>query len=59
MLESLPQVSEQDAEKLGAQIQADEIKYALSTTNSHESPGCDGLTKEFYDAFSNVLLPVF
>ena len=59
MLRDLPQVGEEDREFLGDDIQREEIRRALNEMESEKSPGCDGLTKEFYKCFFEILAPLF
>ena len=58
LLHNVPTIDENDVEQLGAVITIDEIKVALMSMSSGKSPGSDGLTKEFYVEFSDLLFPV-
>ena len=58
LLTDLPTINENDKTYLGKKITKEEIVSSLKSFQNAKSPGCDGLTKEFYLAFINILLPV-
>ena len=57
-LSKLPKLNTDNTEYLGGQIDADDIELALKQMVNNKSPGPDGLTKEFYTAFSKELIPI-
>ena len=57
-LSKLPKLNTDHAEHLGGEIAADDIDFALKQMENNKSPGPDGLTKEFYTAFSKELIPI-
>ena len=58
LLSDLPSINDSDKELLGNKISQDEILSSLKCFQNGKSPGCDGLTKEFYLSFIDILLPV-
>ena len=58
LLTDLPLINENDNCYLGNKVSQEEILSSLKSFQNNKSPGCDGLTKEFYLAFIDVLLPV-
>ena len=55
-LTDLPKADED--ESLGSYITLEEIKEALNSMENNKSPGPDGLTKEFYREFIDLLGPI-
>ena len=55
-LQGLPQLD--SSEELGGKITLDEIKLALSQMGDNKSPGPDGLSKEFYLRYFDLLAPL-
>ena len=55
---ALPHISQTEADTLGKDISSDEILDCLKSFKNGKSPGSDGLTKEFYLAFIEILLPL-
>lgn len=51
-------VSEEEKEGLEGDIRSEEILCALKAMDTDKSPGSDGLTKEFFSCFVDILLPV-
>ena len=58
LLTNLPTINEDERKVLGSSITNDEIVESLNSFQNNKSPGSDGLTKEFYLAFINILLPI-
>lgn len=52
-----PVLDPQMLEHLNAQITSDEIKAVLKSLALNKSPGPDGLSTEYYQNFSNILIP--
>lgn len=50
-----PQVKDKDKAMLDAPIALEEIKMALKQLNLNKTPGCDGLTPEFYLKYWDLL----
>ena len=57
-IDNLPKVEEDAASGMGDPIENEEIQLAIGRMESNKTPGPDGLTKEFYDAFSKELIPI-
>lgn len=57
-LNDVPSITEEDSKMLGAEINREEIKKALTDMYANKSPGSDGLSKEFYFAFFDQLSPI-
>lgn len=57
-LEDLPSLSSDDADSLETEITTEEVLLALKSMDNNKSPGSDGLTKEFYLSFFNLIGPV-
>ena len=57
-LENLPKVDKEKNEHLGKLIEVEEIETALKQMENNKAPGSDGLTKEFFQAFSKELIPI-
>ena len=55
---NLPQLNEDEAEKLNRPVTADEIERVIKKLPNHISPGPDGFTGEFYSAFKGELIPI-
>ena len=55
---NLPKLNDEEAENLNRPITADEIKAVLTKLPTHQSPGPDGFTGEFYKAFKEELTPI-
>ena len=58
LLTYIPTISEKDRNNLGKQISTEEISDCLRSFQNDKSPGCDGLTKEFYKAFEDIFVPI-
>ena len=60
---NLPFLEEQEKQELEGEISIDEVWHALNGFQNDKTPGDDGFTKEFYEAFfdllGNVLLESF
>ena len=55
---NLPKLNEEEAESVKRPITADEIKTVIKKLPTHNSPGPDGFTGEFYKAFKEDLTPI-
>ena len=55
---NLPKRNEEEAESLKRRIKPDEIETVIKQLPTHESPGPDGFTGEFYEAFKVELTPI-
>ena len=55
---NLPNLNEEEAENLDRPIRADEIEAVLKKLPTHNSPGPDIFTGEFYKAFKEELTPI-
>ena len=55
---NLPKRNEEEAESLKRRITPDEIETVIKQLPTHESPGPDGFTGEFYEAFKDELTPI-
>ena len=55
---NLPKLNEEEAESLNRQITPDEIETVIKKLPTHESPGPDGFSGEFYRAFKEELNPI-
>lgn len=47
-----------DRQMCNGDIMIEEIHAAINQTRPNKSPGSDGLTHEFYKAFSDILAPI-
>ena len=52
---NLPYLEEQEKQELEGEISIDEVWQALNGFQNHKTPGDDGFTKEFYEAFFDLL----
>ena len=57
-LKNLPKVDSENTEHLGTMIEEEEIEIAIKQMENNKAPGPDGLTKEFFQAFSSELIPI-
>ena len=57
-LDHCREISQSDQEFLETPFTIDELKCALDSTQNNKSPGPDGLTFEFYKAFSPQICPL-
>ena len=57
-LKDLPVLSDEDREICEGYLTLDEILFALKGMDNNKSPGPDGIPKEFYLSFFDVLGPV-
>ena len=55
---NLPKLNEEEAQNLNRPITAEEIEAVIKTLATHNSPGPDGFTGEFYKAFKGELTPI-
>ena len=53
--EDLPKLSQLDLLTCEGPIRKEEIFFAIKHMSNNKSPGCDGLTKEFYFTFFNLI----
>ena len=52
---NIPQLSKEEQEHLDQDLTCKELKGALSSFADNKTPGEDGFTKEFYEAFFDLL----
>ena len=52
---NIPQLSKEEQEHLAQDLTCKELKDALSSFTDNKTPGEDGFTKEFYEAFFDLL----
>jgi hypothetical protein len=57
-LSDLPQLTNFDAQQCDGPIQSEEIRSALKGMQDNKSPGSDGLSKEFYFTFFDIISPL-
>ena len=56
LLNNLKQtLTDEDKDSMESEITLNEILIAIKSLANEKSPGCDGLTAEFYKTFSNVI----
>ena len=56
LLNNLKQtLTDEDKDSIEGEITLDEILIAIKSLANEKSPGCDGLTAEFYKTFCNVI----
>ena len=55
---NLPKLNEEEAENLNRPIAADKIEAVIKKFPTHQSPGPDGFTGEFYKAFKEKLTAI-
>ena len=55
---NLPKFNEEEAQSLNRPVMTDEIETLIKKLPTHESPGPDGFTGEFYRAFKGELTPI-
>ena len=56
LLNNLKQtLTDEDKDSIEGEITLNEILIAIKSLANEKSPGCDGLTAEFYKTFSNVI----
>ena len=55
---NFPKLSEEEAESLNRPITLDEIETVIKKLPTHQSPGPDGFTGEFYKAFKGEITPI-
>ena len=55
VLTDLPKLSYDEQNSLESELTLEELKSALKSCQNSKSPGDDGFTKEFYDAFFDIL----
>ena len=56
---NLSDLNEEEAENLSRPITTEEIEAVIKKLPTHQSPGPDGFTGEFYKAFKEELTPIF
>ena len=52
---NLTQLAEQENLELEAGINIEEVQSALNSFQNNKTPGYDGFTKEFYEAFFDLI----
>ena len=52
-------LSEEERNKLDEEFTAEELGLSMKDLKKNKSPGSDGLTKEFYDFFWDMLCPFY
>ena len=52
-------LSQEEREKLDEEFTIEELRESLSDLQKNKSPGCDGLTREFYDFFWDDLSALY
>ena len=55
---NLPKLNEEEAENPNRSITANEVQTVIKKLPTHQSPGPDGFTGEFYRAFKEELTPI-
>ena len=56
---NLPKLNEEEAESLNRPVTPGEIEVVIQKLLTHNSPGPDSFTGEFYKAFKEELTPIF
>ena len=56
---NLPKFNEEEEQSLNRPVMTDEIETLIKKLPTHESPGPDSFTGEFYRAFKGELTPIF
>jgi len=55
---SLPKLNQEELDRLNRPITGNEIEYVIKTLPTNKTPGREGFTGEFYQAYKEALIPI-
>ena len=58
LIYSLPKLNKEEIDQLKILITRNEIEYVIKTLPTHNSPGPDGFTGEFYQTYKKEIIPI-